>query len=131
MNQRHGILRAITVVSLLGCYLAAVIVTNLHVSLGHQHDAREQCTDESESNACHRAIYHHDQEGGCQHPGHLSTAHHDCELCDAICAFQPPLVDADTDLVISMSSEETSLTYLLYGDQNLGLLCPARGPPMA
>ncbi|MDX1406697.1 MAG: hypothetical protein R3330_01155 [Saprospiraceae bacterium] len=114
---------------LLGIYLSAVVVTEVHVTHEHTHAPNEVCSDQAERNPCHRAIYHHDTKRGCQHPGHLSEARQDCDLCDAICGFQPLLADAHDPGDTVPIADQDNHYFAQYLNHDCSCHQPVRGPP--
>ena len=77
---------ALRFVSVLTCILyvfGMVGLDSIH-RIGHSHDHAEHHSEELESDACHRAIFHGDLSLGCEHKAHVHETNVDCDLCDVI-----------------------------------------------
>lgn len=67
---------------MLSLYIAGTSgVSRLH-QFFHEHEVVSHSA-EQEEDPCHRALYHHDADHGCQHHAHV-TASEKCDVCDLI-----------------------------------------------
>jgi len=113
---------------LLLLYIGGTIGSDLEQVL-HAHTDVESHSVQNEQNACHRTIYHHEKENGCQHNAHFVKTEK-CKNCHSV--FQ-----ADGAFVITSSFkfpvhnspiEIKSIPVVIYGIQ---LRQSLRGPPFA
>ncbi len=90
-NRNRNIFQVLTFL-LLGAYAAGTSQSQIFHSLTHDHTA-ELHSDEQEEDACHRLIFHGDNERGCGHGAHLLVSDK-CEMCDLVCHWGGGLLPA-------------------------------------
>ena len=103
-------------------------LTSLHALL---HESREQATLHSEineANSCHRSLFHHAKEKGCDHQAHI-LAIRKCPLCQL--SIQTFHLSGEKSLiaVISYSELQPNLEANLFQGEVHSFL-PSRAPPL-
>ena len=122
-------LRAWLAVSLLVIVSSFEVIKVIHVD--HHHDAEiTVCTENNETDACHRSIVHFDAEAGCAHTQHLEKVVADCEICDALITTY--LFEATEDLSTSRLYARTEEKQTALDKPYTAFLAFAflRGPPV-
>ncbi len=124
-------IKSLAVALLLGSYLSAFFVNELHHVFAHDHQhTHESCSEESEKDPCHRFLFHNDSQVDCGHDGHLYTPKHECELCDVLM----PQLEVPKNKIFKISSPKIvqSLCFfeekiiVRFSDPSIQL----RGPPV-
>jgi hypothetical protein len=69
------------VVFLMVLYIIGTAQQDLLHAFSHSHHASISHSEEQEKDPCHRSIYHHDMEQGCDHDSHLNVSDK-CQMCD-------------------------------------------------
>ncbi|MEN8250198.1 MAG: hypothetical protein ABFS32_14795 [Bacteroidota bacterium] len=80
-NRKLSVAARMLIGVLVVVYFFALFSNIIHSYNAHQEIAEEVCLLEEETDACHRAIYHHDKEHGCNHKSHLIIPVVDCSQC--------------------------------------------------
>jgi len=78
--------KSLSVATLLGIYISALLFNNLHPYLHQDHSHQESCSIEAEKDPCHQRAFHHNLVAGCKHETHILASQTVCQLCDAIIA---------------------------------------------
>ena len=96
-------------------FLNVVSFESLHQAI-HHHAHLELHTEEAESDACHRAIYHAEVSTRCQHDNHISKHADGCDLCDVVLSNSHQSVASSQTLNRSLiiDFQPISITYLIY-----------------
>jgi len=77
--------KSFAVALLLGSYLSAFVINELHHVFAHDHQhTHESCSEEAEKDPCHRFVFHNDVKVDCGHDGHFHETAHECDLCDVL-----------------------------------------------
>ena len=121
--------KVLSVVTLLGIYVAASLFNNLHQFFHHDHHQQEVCSAEAEKDPCHIKVFHHNQTEGCKHETHVYSLENRCELCDAILAkyyFPDDEIEeiVSKDFLQSKTTFEAPFIFRFSNTSN-----PLRGPP--
>lgn len=78
-------IKSLAVALLLGSYMSAFFINELHHVFAHDHQhVHESCSEETEKDPCHRFVFHNDVKVDCGHDGHFHEPKHECELCDVL-----------------------------------------------
>lgn len=136
MRSKHTILRTrfrlhfqqVAAVLLLGTYLAGISPELAHAVI-HDHSHGTLHTPATEKDPCHRSIYHHDKESGCDHEAHITST----EKCNCNIAFQPTQLTT-SHAIVSQVSFQDHLDFSLYRFSLSKKACSGhtlRGPPTA
>lgn len=65
--------------------LSSVLINGLHELIEHHHESEELCNDETEKDACHRFLVHHEKSKNCdQTHKHLTEKVSECFICKYI-----------------------------------------------
>ncbi|MDP6908082.1 MAG: hypothetical protein QF371_01190 [Flavobacteriales bacterium] len=121
-------MRVAATVILTGYLLNVISFENLHQAV-HHHDHAELHSEEAESDACHRAIYHGDFSKDCEHKSHISETEHDCELCKVTVSRyhnSPVVTKAPNEQFETPFLKPASTEVFGY---NFSLAIAPRGPP--
>lgn len=103
-NIKRG-LNALAAFSMLVMYIAGTSGQQLHQFI-HAHDSLVSHSEEAEKDNCHRSIYHHDRQTGCDHPAHIVLGD-TCALCDVFVYRDHTILS-----VVPFISKTISLTIL-------------------
>jgi hypothetical protein len=82
-----------------------------------------------EADACHRNIFHHDQQHGCQHPTHLTAPDRHCFQCECL-LVQVYFFLPSFPISLSNLRANAGFTVVPLADQPLPRLRRSRGPPL-
>jgi hypothetical protein len=84
MNSKKTYSVQHTIAAYFLCFVLAfnLFGNNLHQCEAHPLNTETACTEETEKDACHRFIIHHEKSDACDgHHKHLSAKHDDCFAC--------------------------------------------------
>jgi len=116
---------------MLACYVVIFFQINLvhhihHDASDHQHVHHDV---ETESDACHRAIYHPEENDGCDHDAHILAVSDDCEFCDSLLSQS----DLEEDLLQYQEEKLIASIVPIFSNQFVNTTwsraTPLRGPP--
>lgn len=115
-----------------GLLLALYLIGNTPVEVVHQfshaHDSVVSHNEEQESDPCHRALYHADQQEGCAHKLHFTKVEK-CKQCHVVAHVdQLTFSDPSVEYIFSdFTHGEISISGAL---SNIVVHLPARAPPV-
>jgi len=131
-NEKQSIIKQIGALLLLACYVIVFFQVNLIHHIQHDqsdHHSHVHHDVETESDACHRAIYHPEENDGCSHETHILAVSDICEFCDAVLSQ----TDVNEELNQFILSEQVDSRPLIFSNQFINLpwsiATPLRGPP--
>jgi len=118
--------RAFAGLMLLLCYLAGNNEVQTFHKFFHRHDPAARHSEEEESNACHRSIFHNDI-GGCGHQAHISGLEQ-CDICDLFLNTDQ-IVTMQLSPAVEKSLSSDSETFFRQVLSETTLYTPSRAPP--
>ena len=131
LNGNKSLAQRISALLILFSYMLVFFQINLihhvhHDASDHQHVHHDS---EAEQDACHRAIYHQNQNDGCAHDAHIIAESTACEFCDSLLSQRDLLEE-----LVPYTGQETVVTVTSkFSQQNLPIFwsnnIPLRGPP--
>lgn len=125
IRKKRGVHQLMFLLSIL--YLGSTSYPALLHSVVHSHETAVAHSGDQERDPCHRSIYHHDRQSGCDHDSHLIVSDK-CKMCDL--AFH-----GDQTIVphIEISSGKFDVEYFDSYKQNLAayraVISSSRAPP--
>lgn len=120
-------LMRITVLFLMLLYIGSTLTPEQLHSFIHHHEITVTHSADEEQDPCHRTLYHHDTEQGCEHDSHL-IAYDDCEGDDQIYHGDYTLLN-ERSLLIAEALQEHFDFYKVNLDSYWAVISSSRAPP--
>lgn len=105
---------------------AALKVDSLH-ELFHTKELRELHSLEQENNPCHKSVYHHESQKGCEHKAHI-TENTKCPLCE-FNGTPDQLVENGLEQLNAAVTDSNQIVWLIGYSTSTQLTNLSRGPP--
>lgn len=117
--------------------LCIVLAFDLGVNLihsqieGSEHASEQTCSVETESDACHRYLVHHEKSHACNGDhDHFSKKHHDCFICHFFNNHKVFFESCRSFAFISISSPDYYFFEESKSKSRISLITLLRGPPV-